>query len=219
MNRGQGGCDLAGLLQNEKRAHGPRNGWRNGRRHPTEKGPKIAEKWPSTWLDVMGKFWGGPGKFRGSLENSPASRQNCLQFGVFCLFQGFCGRREYRKSLVNMRFSLISQNLKEGKGRVLTWLCPSIVALCFKRVQSTPDLATWLACYRMGDRPRTKNVREMAGGPRKVGESLEAQQRYFSYRAILVAIVSQNSFVLVLMGYVSTKGGVSHHFGGGTNLP
>ena len=30
---------------------------------------------------------------------------------------------------------------------------------------------------------------------------LEAQQRYFSYRVILVAIVSQNSFVLVLMGY------------------
>ena len=34
-------------------------------------------------------------------------------------------------------------------------------------------------------------------GPR----SLEAQQRYFSYRAILVATVSPNSFVLVLMGY------------------
>ena len=31
--------------------------------------------------------------------------------------------------------------------------------------------------------------------------SLEAQQRYFSYRAILVAIVSQNSSVLVFMGY------------------
>ena len=30
---------------------------------------------------------------------------------------------------------------------------------------------------------------------------LEAQQRYFSYRAILVAIVSQNYFVLVFMGY------------------
>ena len=27
------------------------------------------------------------------------------------------------------------------------------------------------------------------------------QQRYFSYRAMLVAIVSQNSFVLVFMGY------------------
>ena len=27
------------------------------------------------------------------------------------------------------------------------------------------------------------------------------QQRYLSYRAMLVAIVSQNSFVLVLMGY------------------
>ena len=30
---------------------------------------------------------------------------------------------------------------------------------------------------------------------------LEAQQRYFSYRAILVAIVSQKSFVLVFTGY------------------
>ena len=30
---------------------------------------------------------------------------------------------------------------------------------------------------------------------------LEAQQRYFSYRAILAAIVSQNSFMLVFMGY------------------
>ena len=63
---------------------------------------------------------------------------------------------------------------------------------------------------------------------------LEAQQRYFSYRAILVAIVSQNHFVLVFIGYrtiiaryvakwgiaqmclCETKcpGGVSHHFGG-----
>ena len=64
---------------------------------------------------------------------------------------------------------------------------------------------------------------------------LEAQQRYFSYRAIVVAIVSQNSFVLVFLGYrtiiaryvakwgiaqmclCETKhqgGGVSHHFGG-----
>ena len=31
--------------------------------------------------------------------------------------------------------------------------------------------------------------------------SLEAQQRYFSYRAILVVIVLQNSLMLVLMGY------------------
>ena len=61
---------------------------------------------------------------------------------------------------------------------------------------------------------------------------LEAQQRYFSYRAMLLAIVSQNSFVLVFMGYRTTiiaryvakwgiaqmclfrtKWGVSHHFG------
>ena len=31
--------------------------------------------------------------------------------------------------------------------------------------------------------------------------SLEAQQRHFSYRAMLTAIVSQNSFVLVFVGY------------------
>ena len=36
--------------------------------------------------------------------------------------------------------------------------------------------------------------------------SLEAQQRYFSYRATLAAIVSQNSFVLVFVG------GVSHNY-------
>ena len=64
--------------------------------------------------------------------------------------------------------------------------------------------------------------------------ALEAQQRYFSHRAILLATVSQNSFVLVFMGYrtiiaryvakwgiaemrlyeTSYQGGVSHHFGG-----
>ena len=63
---------------------------------------------------------------------------------------------------------------------------------------------------------------------------LEAQQRYFSYRAILVAIVSQNSLVLVFMGYrtiiaryvakwgiarmclckTKYQGGVSHPFAG-----
>ena len=32
-------------------------------------------------------------------------------------------------------------------------------------------------------------------------DALEAQPRYFSYRAILVVIVSQSSFVLVFMGY------------------
>ena len=34
--------------------------------------------------------------------------------------------------------------------------------------------------------------------------NLEAQQRYFSFRAIPVAIVSQNSFVLVFVGYRTT---------------
>ena len=66
---------------------------------------------------------------------------------------------------------------------------------------------------------------------------LEAQQRYFSYRAILVAIVSQNSLVLVFMGYrtiiaryvakwgiaqmclceTKYQEGVSHHVGGVLN--
>ena len=64
--------------------------------------------------------------------------------------------------------------------------------------------------------------------------NLEAQQKYSSYRAILVVIVSQNSLVLVFMGYrtiiaryvakwgiaqmclceTKYQGGVSHHFGG-----
>ena len=44
---------------------------------------------------------------------------------------------------------------------------------------------------------------------------LEAQQRYFSYRAILAAIVSQNSCVLVFMGIAQLsrdmlQNGVSH---------
>ena len=63
---------------------------------------------------------------------------------------------------------------------------------------------------------------------------LEGQQRYFSHRAMLVAIVLQNSVVLVFMGsrtiiprYVAKRGiaqmclcetqcqeGVLHHFGG-----
>ena len=63
---------------------------------------------------------------------------------------------------------------------------------------------------------------------------LEAQQRYFSYRAMLVAIVSQIFFVFVFMGYrtiiaryaakwgiarmclckVKYQGEVSHHFVG-----
>ena len=40
-----------------------------------------------------------------------------------------------------------------------------------------------------------------ASEKKKRVQALEAQQRYFSYRAKLVAIVSQNSFVLVFMGY------------------
>ena len=48
---------------------------------------------------------------------------------------------------------------------------------------------------------------------------LETQQRYSSYRAMLVAIVSQNFFVLVFllffMGYRTIMAwGVSHHLGG-----
>ena len=71
-----------------------------------------------------------------------------------------------------------------------------------------------------------------------VGRILEAQQSYFSYRAILVAIVSRNAFMLVFMGYrtiiaryvakwgiaqirlceTKYQGGVSRHFGGSANL-
>ena len=36
---------------------------------------------------------------------------------------------------------------------------------------------------------------------KKGGLDLEVQQRYLSYRTILVAIVSQNYLVLILMGY------------------
>ena len=70
--------------------------------------------------------------------------------------------------------------------------------------------------------------------PRIISTRLEAQWRYFSYRAILAAIVSQNSFVLVFVGYrtiiaryvakwgiaqmclceTKHQGGVSHYFGG-----
>ena len=44
---------------------------------------------------------------------------------------------------------------------------------------------------------------------------LEAQEEYFSYRVILVAIVSQNDFVLLFMGYLTIivrhiASGVSH---------
>ena len=48
-----------------------------------------------------------------------------------------------------------------------------------------------------------------------LGRNLEAQQRYFSYRAILVARVSQKMFVLVLVGYRTiiaryvAKGGIA----------
>ena len=68
--------------------------------------------------------------------------------------------------------------------------------------------------------------------------SLEAQQRYFSCRAILAAIVSQKHLVLVFMGYrtiiaryvakwgahrhacvkLSTKGGIAQ-FWGSDNFP
>ena len=41
---------------------------------------------------------------------------------------------------------------------------------------------------------------EMTETTKIQGANLEAQQRYFSYRATLVAIVLHNSFVLVFMG-------------------
>ena len=66
----------------------------------------------------------------------------------------------------------------------------------------------------------------------RVPKPLEAQQRYFPYRAILVATVSQNVFFFfffrtIIARYVANwgiaqmclckikyQGGVSHHFGG-----
>ena len=45
-----------------------------------------------------------------------------------------------------------------------------------------------------------------SGVPKGDSGNLEAQQQYFSYRAILVAIVSQDSFVLVF------GGGVLHNY-------
>ena len=69
----------------------------------------------------------------------------------------------------------------------------------------------------------TKVLRRGHGGPDSRANvvfvmflgSLEAQQRYFSYLAIFVAIVSQNSFVLVLWGIAqlscdTLQNGLSH---------
>ena len=52
-----------------------------------------------------------------------------------------------------------------------------------------------------------------------VVSDLEAQQRYFSYRAILVAIVSQKSFVLVFMGYRTIIACVRCKMGYRTDVP
>ena len=62
---------------------------------------------------------------------------------------------------------------------------------------------------------RKKVSKRVFLGVRKKVPHLEAQQRYFSYRAILVAIVSQNLFVLVFMGIAQLsrdmlQNGVSH---------
>ena len=98
-----------------------------------------------------------------------------------------------------------------------------IVLLLFLEVSSQRTMTLCVASLLGGD---------LGHGHRHV-LSLEAQQRYFSYRAILVAIVSQNCFVLVFMGYhtiiaryvakwgiarmclckIKYQGGVSHHFG------
>ena len=48
---------------------------------------------------------------------------------------------------------------------------------------------------------------------------LNAQQRYFSYRAMLVAIVSQNSLVLVFMGYRTIIARYVAKWGYRTNAP
>ena len=55
------------------------------------------------------------------------------------------------------------------------------------------------ALHHVGDGRTDKNTTRVYFVDRV--HTLEAQQRHFSYRAILVAIVSQNIFVLVVMGY------------------
>ena len=48
---------------------------------------------------------------------------------------------------------------------------------------------------------------------------LEAQQRYFAFRAILVAIVSQNSFVLVFNGVSHKYRAIRGKMGCRTDVP
>ena len=68
--------------------------------------------------------------------------------------------------------------------------------------------------WRIWPRESYKHNRHRAISPKKlfrkglnrVNRNLKAQQRYSSYRTILVAIVSQNSFVLVFMGIAQLSG-------------
>ena len=57
--------------------------------------------------------------------------------------------------------------------------------------------------------------------PRRLsrGFNLEAQQRYFSYRAILVAIVSKTSFVPVFMGVLHNYRAICCKMGYRTDVP
>ena len=96
--------------------------------------------------------------------------------------------------------------------------------------ERTPKETPRETFWRPNSRPREQLGPRATGGKHLL---LEAQQRYSSYRAILVAIVSRNSFMLVFMGYrtiflryvaklgiaqmclceTKYQGGVSRHFG------
>ena len=73
-----------------------------------------------------------------------------------------------------------SRNCREPTRKI--FICPCILGAFFQE---------------LGWSPRT---REISTKKTLAACSLEAQQRYFSYRAMLAAIVSQNFFVLVFMG-------------------
>ena len=68
-------------------------------------------------------------------------------------------------------------------------------------VKSRPPPPSWRLELPLPPPRAEKKIFETSTKKRCSPPNLEAQQRYFSYRAILVAIVSQNPFVLVFMRY------------------
>ena len=91
--------------------------------------------------------------------------------------------------------------------------CPSVFCCHSARRRVSRDMPNFLAPTPSRGRPRPH---PKVSGPKSLCLGLEAQKRYFSYRAILVAIVSQNYFVFVFMGYRTVisrntlRNGVSH---------